>query len=78
MLVRYGRILERAHGRRDIEVLGAPDESGYTKNFPQERRKLLGKWFADCGKGNRPVGKEIEVKVLWELEETLREISTAQ
>jgi len=78
VLVRYGRILERAHGRRDIEVLGAPDEGGYTKNFPQERRKMLGKWFADCAKGNRPVGKDIEVKVLWMLEEALGEVPSDQ
>ena len=75
VLVRYGRILERAHGRRDIEVLGAPDEAGYTKNFTQERRKILGKWFVECAKGERPVGKDIEVKILWELEEALKSVS---
>lgn len=74
VLVRYGRILERAHGRRDIEVLGAPDEGGFTKHFPQERRKLLGKWFAECAKGNRPVGKDTETKVLWVIEEALGEV----
>lgn len=74
VLVRYGRILERAHGRRDVEVLGAPDEEGYTKNFSPERRKLLGKWFAECAKGNRPVGKDIETKVLWAIEESLKEV----
>jgi len=74
VMVRYGRILERAHGRRDIEVLGAPDEEGYTKRFPTERRKLLGKWFADCAKGNRPVGKDAEAQVLWAIEEALGEV----
>jgi hypothetical protein len=74
VLVRYGRILERAHGRRDVEVLGAADDSGYTKGFPQERRKLLGKWFTECSKGNRPVGKDVEVKVLWALEGSLKEV----
>ncbi|MEP2777625.1 MAG: GTPase/DUF3482 domain-containing protein [Luteolibacter sp.] len=74
VLVRYGRILERAHGRRDIEVLGAPDEEGFTKHFPPERRKLLGKWFADCAKGARPVGKDLETQVLWALEESLAEL----
>jgi hypothetical protein len=74
VLVRYGRILERAHGRRDAEVLVAADESGFTKGFPQERRKLLGKWFSDCAKGNRPVGKDVEVKVLWALEESLKDV----
>lgn len=75
VLVRYGRILERAHGRRDIEILGAPDEGGYTRNFTQERRKILGKWFVNCAKGYRPVGKDIEVKVLWELEKALKTVS---
>jgi hypothetical protein len=75
VMVRYGRILERAHGRRDIEVLGAPDEEGYTKRFPQERRKLLGKWFTDCAKGNRPVGKDIETKVLWAIGDALGEVA---
>ena len=75
VMVRYGRILERAHGRRDIEVLGAPDEEGYTKRFPQERRKLLGKWFADCAKGNRPVGKDVETQVLWAIGDALGEVA---
>ncbi len=74
VLVRYGRILERAHGRRDVEVLAAADEEGFTKNFPQERRKLLGKWFADCAKGSRPVGKDVETKVLWAIEEAMGEV----
>lgn len=74
VLVRYGRILERAHGRRDIEVLGAPNEEGYTKHFPQERRKVLGKWFADCAKGARPIGKDVETRVLWVIEESLAEV----
>lgn len=75
VLVRYGRILERAHGRRDIEVLGAPDEEGYTRNFPTDRRKLLGKWFAECAKGSRPVGKDVEGRVLRAIEESLAEVS---
>jgi hypothetical protein len=75
VMVRYGRILERAHGRRDIEVLGAPDEEGYTKRFPQERRKLLGKWFAACARGNRPVGKDAEAQVLWAIGDALAEVA---
>jgi hypothetical protein len=74
VLVRYGRILERAHGRRDIEVLGSPNEDGFTKNFPQDRRKVLGKWFANCAKGARPVGKDVETKVLWAIEESIAEV----
>ncbi|MGJ8634614.1 MAG: GTPase/DUF3482 domain-containing protein [Luteolibacter sp.] len=74
VLVRYGRILERAHGRRDEELLVAANEDGYTKGFPQERRKVLGRWFADCAKGSRPVGKDVETKVLWAIEEGLSEV----
>lgn len=73
----FGKIWEnsrKGYGRRDVEVLGAADEEGYTKNFPQERRKLLGKWFVDCAKGNRPVGKDVEVKILWALEEAMGEV----
>ncbi|QTN33669.1 GTPase/DUF3482 domain-containing protein [Akkermansiaceae bacterium] len=78
VLVRYGRILERAHGRRDIEVLGATDEGGFTKHFPQDRRKLLGKWFAGCSKGERPVGRDLETQVLWALEEALAEVGAGR
>ncbi|MBC7980910.1 MAG: DUF3482 domain-containing protein [Armatimonadetes bacterium] len=76
VLVRYGRILERAHGRRDVELLTAVNEEGYTKHFPPERRKLLGRWFGDCAKGSRPVGRDVEVEVLWALEEALREVDS--
>ena len=62
----------------DIEVLGSPNEEGYTRDFPPERRKLLGKWFVDCGKGSRPVGKDVETKVLWALEEALKEVPSAE
>lgn len=74
VLVRYVRILERAHGRRDVEILAGADDEGYTKRFPQDRKKLLGKWFAACGKGNRPVGKDLETEVLWAIEESMREV----
>lgn len=74
ILVRYGRILERAHGRRDIEILESGNEEGFTKLFPPERRKLLGKWFAACAKNNRPVGKNLETEVLWAIEQTMKEV----
>ena len=73
VLVRYGRILERAHGRRDVEVLSDPASSGFTKDFPTERRKL-GKWFTECAKGKRPVGKDADSEVLWALEESLKDV----
>ncbi|MFD2255910.1 DUF3482 domain-containing protein [Luteolibacter algae] len=74
VLVRYGRILEKAHGRHDVEILEASDEEGYTKHFPPERRKVLGKWFAECAKGNRPVGKDVDTRVLLSLEESLGDV----
>ena len=74
VLVRYAMILERAHGRRDVEVLSEGSGDGYVKGFPADRRKLLGKWFVDCAKGNRPVGKDVETRVLWALEESLRDV----
>jgi len=74
VLVRYGRILERAHGRRDVEVLRIGEEEGFSKHFPAERRKLLGKWFAACAKGNRPIGKDLDQEVLWALEESMSEV----
>jgi GTPase Era involved in 16S rRNA processing len=74
ILVRYVRILERAHGRRDVEILDVGEEEGFTKYFPPERRKLLGKWFASCTKGNRAVGKDVETKVLWAVEESMKEV----
>jgi hypothetical protein len=74
VLVRYGRILERAHGRRDVEILAGGEAEGFTKHFPPERRKLLGKWFAETAKGSRPVGKDAETKVLWAIEEAMKEV----
>lgn len=77
ILVRYARILERAHGRRDVEILEVGEEEGFTKHFPTERRKLLGKWFAGCAKGNRPVGRDVETEVLWAIEESMKEVGGA-
>lgn len=74
VLVRYLRILERAHGRRDVEILAGGEEEGFTKHFPPDRRKLLGKWFAATAKGNRPVGKDAETEVLWAIEAAMKEV----
>jgi hypothetical protein len=60
VLTRYRRMLARAHGRRDEEVLGG-DGSGFTRNFPSERRALLGKWFNSCLKGSPNRALEPEV-----------------
>lgn len=74
MLVRYQAVLARAHGRRDAEALVA-EHTGYTRNFPAERRSLLGKWFAGCLKDapNRALEPEIYTALL----ETLEEVEDA-
>ncbi len=76
ILTRYHRILERAHGRRDVEVLAEQDseDEGFTRHFPAERRKTLGKWFAACAKGNRPIGRDLESEALWAIEAAMKEV----
>ncbi|MBN8460943.1 MAG: DUF3482 domain-containing protein [Verrucomicrobia bacterium] len=71
VLTRYRRMLARSHGRRDEETLTA-DDDGFTRGFPSERRKLLGKWFAACAK--RKGEGDLEPKVAAELVATLAEI----
>lgn len=60
-LTRYRRMLARAHGRRDEARLGGGEESGFTRDFPSERRAVLGKWFGSCLKGtpNRALEPEV-------------------
>jgi hypothetical protein len=60
VLTRYRRMLARAHGRRDEELLEGA-ESGFTRDFPMERQSLLGRWFASCLKGAPNRGLEPEV-----------------
>lgn len=50
LLLRYQRILEHAHGRRDQHDLAAPNlaVSGRVSELPRERRKLLARWFRQC------------------------------
>ena len=72
VLVRYRRILARAHGRRDREELSAGDEEGVSRKLPGERRKLLQKWFESCLKG-RP-SRGLEPEVYQALVETLGEV----
>ncbi len=71
VLTRYQRMLARAHGRRDVEVLEG-GEGGFTRNFPRERREVLAKWFASCLKGAPNRG--LEPKVFAALVETLEEV----
>ena len=71
VLTRYQQMLARAHGRRDVEVL-AGSGGGFTRNFPRERRDVLGKWFGSCLKGSPNRG--LEPKVYEALLETLGEV----
>lgn len=53
LLLRYQRILEHTHGRRDRDALLAPgaDATGFVARLPRERQKLLAQWFRGCRKG---------------------------
>lgn len=71
ILVRYQAILERSHGRRDSQRLQGGG-SGFTRDFPSERRALLAKWFGSCLKGapNRALEPEVFEALVETLEET--------
>lgn len=77
-LTRYRWMLARAHGRRDPARLdageGPGEEPGFTRDFPPERRALLGKWFGSCLKGapNRALEPEVFQALLVSLEDTAR------
>jgi hypothetical protein len=73
-LDRYQRMLARAHGRRDGEVL-APGQGSFTRGFPAARRNLLGKWFASRLK--RASDNRQEPRVAAELAAILAETETA-
>lgn len=74
VLTRYRRMLARAHGRRDEELLEA-GETGFTRNFPPDRRALLAKWFNSCLKDapNRALEPEVFDCLLQSLEEAGRD-----
>lgn len=78
VLTRYRRMLARAHGRRDEEMLGA-GETGFTRDFPSERRGVLGKWFNSCLKGspNRALEPEVFEALVKSLEEVGRDTEKA-
>ncbi len=69
-LTRYRRMLSRAHGRRDVELLDG-GETGFTRAFPPERRAVLSKWFTSCLKAapNRALEPEVFDALLESLEE---------
>ncbi|MCX6875926.1 MAG: GTPase/DUF3482 domain-containing protein [Verrucomicrobia bacterium] len=74
VLTRYQRMLSRAHGRRDDEVL-AGSEAGFTRRFPPLRRDLLAKWFGTCLKGVS--NRALEPAVFNALLEALAEVEIA-
>ncbi|MES2437799.1 MAG: GTPase/DUF3482 domain-containing protein [Verrucomicrobiota bacterium] len=73
VLTRYRRMLDRAHGRRDEELLEG-GETGFTREFPSDRRALLGKWFNSCLKGspNRALEPEVFEALVKSLEDAGR------
>jgi len=78
ILVRYRKILDRAHARRDTEQFASQNEEGegdsesITRSFPPERRKVLQKWFSSCLR-SKPA-RVLEPDVYKELVEVLKEI----
>lgn len=74
VLTRYRRILARAHGRRDEERLDA-GATGFTRDFPANRRATLAKWFNSCLKGtpNRALEPEVFDALVSSLEDAGRD-----
>lgn len=72
VLVRYQQILRRAHGRRDSQRLESGG-SGFTRDFPADRRNTLAKWFNSCLKGSP--NRALEPEVFQALVETLDDLS---
>ncbi len=70
-LTRYRRMLLRAHGRRDEEILEG-SEDGFTRHFPADRRAVLAKWFGSCLK--RTPNRALEPEVFEALLESLEEV----
>ena len=68
ILIRYQKILSRAHGRRDAQRLDGGG-TGFTRDFPPARRTVLAKWFGSCLKGSP--NRALEPEVFTALVETL-------
>jgi len=61
MLLRYQNIIARAHGRRDVEAVGAASGESRVRLLPSDQRSALQKWFTSCLKGSPERGLEPEV-----------------
>lgn len=70
-LTRYRQMLARAHGNRTEPQLEGGGDFGFTRDFPTERRALLGKWFGSCLKGtpNRALEPEVFKALVESLED---------
>lgn len=77
VLVRYQKMLTRAHGRRDEQRLDGGG-SGFTRSFPADRRALLAKWFGSCLKSvpNRAMEPEVFAALVETLDEAGQSEST--
>ncbi len=69
----YVAISERAHGRREREVITRAREASLVRDWDSRRRGLFAKWMTSCAKGAPDRGLETEVfeellSVLEELE----------
>ena len=72
VLFHYAEMLQRAHGRRDVQVLASDGGQSFSRSFPISRRRTLTKWFASCMKGDPD--REQEPEVYRELIESMKEI----
>ena len=72
----YRRILARAHGRRDEEVLRADGDDSIVRSFPRSRRATLAKWFESCAKGAPKA--DLEPAVFDAVRSTLEELGSGE
>lgn len=75
MLLTFQEIQNRAHGRRDAENLKSNGE-GIVQNLNNDERRILGKWFTSCSKGEPDRGMEPEI--FSRLVNLLEEIGTTE
>lgn len=53
IILQYRAMLQRAHGRRDIENVAVPmAEESFVRKLSTAQRSLMSKWLVSCKKGN--------------------------
>lgn len=72
ILHHYREILDRAHGRRDVEVLQSRGGESLVRDLSRTRRTLLAKWFESCAK--RSPNRSLEPEVFVEIDSLLLEL----